>query len=64
MTSAVTAYDYPNRFVDEQQRGPFGRWGHEHLFAALPDGTVLDAARRGVPVPLGLLGSAADRAGA
>jgi hypothetical protein len=31
MTSAITEYDYPSRFVDEQQRGPFrrtpvGRW--------------------------------------
>ncbi len=32
MTSAITAYDRPHRFVDEQQRGPFRSWWHEHTF--------------------------------
>jgi ligand-binding SRPBCC domain-containing protein len=39
MTSAITEYEYPGRFVDEQQRGPFGRWRHEHRFAAEEGGT-------------------------
>lgn len=34
MTSAITEYEYPLRFVDEQQRGPFRQWWHEHTFAA------------------------------
>jgi hypothetical protein len=38
MTSAITSYEYPGRFVDEQQRGPFRRWWHEHTFAAMADG--------------------------
>ena len=41
MTSAVTEYERPVRFVDEQQRGPFRRWWHEHTFTALPDGRTL-----------------------
>lgn len=32
MTSTITAFDRPNRFVDEQVSGPFGRWWHEHSF--------------------------------
>ena len=37
MTSAITSYEYPWRFVDEQQRGPFRRWWHEHTFVAMAD---------------------------
>ncbi|MDX1624182.1 MAG: SRPBCC family protein [Gemmatimonadota bacterium] len=32
--SEVTTWDPPNRFVDEQRRGPFRLWIHEHDFAA------------------------------
>jgi ligand-binding SRPBCC domain-containing protein len=28
----------PHRFVDEQRRGPYRLWHHEHTFRALPDG--------------------------
>ena len=40
MTSAITEYDYPGRFVDEQQRGPFRRWRHEHTFTVINGGTT------------------------
>ncbi len=40
MTSAISEYDYPHRFVDEQQRGPFRRGGHEHTFTALANGAT------------------------
>jgi ligand-binding SRPBCC domain-containing protein len=40
MTSAITEYQCPHRFVDEQQRGPFRRWWHEHTFTALANGAT------------------------
>jgi len=41
MTSAITEYDSPHRFVDEQVRGPFRSWRHEHVFARTPEGTLM-----------------------
>ena len=37
MTSRITAYDRPHRFVDEQVSGPFRHWYHEHLFTDAAD---------------------------
>jgi ligand-binding SRPBCC domain-containing protein len=61
MTSAITAYQYPRRFVDEQQRGPFRRWWHEHTFTAMANGAtrMTDVVEFGSP--LGPLGMMADR---
>jgi ligand-binding SRPBCC domain-containing protein len=38
--TAITAWEPPFRFVDEQLRGPYRRWIHEHTFEASGDGTV------------------------
>jgi ligand-binding SRPBCC domain-containing protein len=57
MTSAITAYDRPRRFVDEQQQGPFRDWWHEHTFVER-DGTtdMTDVVRYSVPAgPVGRL---------
>jgi ligand-binding SRPBCC domain-containing protein len=59
MTSRVTALEAPHRFVDEQVRGPFARFRHEHTFTAVPGGTrmVDEIAFR---APLGVLGRIAE----
>ncbi|MGB9275140.1 MAG: SRPBCC family protein [Terrimicrobiaceae bacterium] len=30
--SEITAWEPPHRFVDEERRGPYRLWQHEHLF--------------------------------
>jgi len=48
--SEITAWEPPHRFVDEQQRGPYRLWIHEHLFEERDGGTlVVDRVRYAVP---------------
>jgi ligand-binding SRPBCC domain-containing protein len=35
----ITAWEPPYRFVDEQIKGPYRQWVHEHLFEEHPDGS-------------------------
>jgi len=60
MTSRITALEAPSRFVDEQLRGPFARFRHEHRFEPSAGGTrmVDDITFR---APLGPLGWVAER---
>jgi ligand-binding SRPBCC domain-containing protein len=60
MTSAITAYERPTRFVDEQQRGPFRLWHHEHRFSATGSGSTLMVDVVRFRAPLGPLGAVAD----
>lgn len=61
----ITAWEPPRRFVDEQLRGPYRLWHHEHLFEEVesPEGAaatrVID--RVLYAVPGGPLGTLADR---
>lgn len=49
-TSEITAWEPPFRFVDEQRRGPYRLWVHEHRFEDVEDGTrVIDHIRYAVP---------------
>ena len=60
LSSRITEFDPPNRFVDEMVRGAFARFRHEHQFLAVEGGTevidIFDYAS-----PLGPLGRLADR---
>ncbi len=57
MTSRITAHEAPHRFVDEQVRGPFALWRHEHRFEPQGEGTrMIDVVDFSSPVgPIGRL---------
>ncbi|MDR6318879.1 SRPBCC family protein [Actinoplanes couchii] len=61
MTSRITAYEPPHRFVDEQTRGPFRALHHEHRFEDLGDGHTRMTDRMTVSAPLGPLGALVTR---
>jgi ligand-binding SRPBCC domain-containing protein len=39
MTSKIVEYQRPHTFVDQMQRGPFGRWRHQHILEKTSYGT-------------------------
>jgi len=39
MTSRISEFERPHRFVDQMVRGPFAFYRHEHLFEAHGEGT-------------------------
>jgi ligand-binding SRPBCC domain-containing protein len=61
MTSRVIELERPHRFVEEQVRGPFRAFHHEHLFEAL-DGATRMIDRIRFDAPLGPLGRLVERA--
>jgi ligand-binding SRPBCC domain-containing protein len=50
----ITAWEPPHRFVDEQRRGPYRLWVHEHRFETRDQGTLVSDHVQ-YAVPLGLL---------
>jgi ligand-binding SRPBCC domain-containing protein len=60
LTSKVTAFEPPTRFVDEQIAGPFASFRHEHRFEVMPGGTrMIDDWEHAAPY--GILGRIVDR---
>lgn len=48
--SEITVWEPGVRFVDEQRRGPYKYWEHEHRFEAVDGGTrMIDHVQYGVP---------------
>ena len=39
--SKITAWEPPHRFIDEQVRGPYRSWVHEHTFLEQDEGTLV-----------------------
>ena len=60
MTSRITELERPRRFVDEQTRGPFRRFHHEHEFQRSEVGTTM-IDRISFDAPLGPLGRVVER---
>jgi hypothetical protein len=61
MTSRITAMTQPESFVDEQVRGPFRRFRHEHEFRPDGPGTLM-IDRVEFTAPFGRLGAIAEPA--
>lgn len=57
--NVIVEFDPPTRFVDEQVKGPFRLYRHEHLFEALEQGTrMTDVVSYETP---GFVGQLADK---
>lgn len=54
----ITAVDFQKRFVDEQRKGPYKLWRHEHVFTPV-DGGVLMEDHVTYRLPLGFIGNIA-----
>ncbi|WP_404436093.1 SRPBCC family protein [Microbacterium aerolatum] len=60
LTTVVFDIDPPHGFCDQQVKGPFGAFHHEHVFIEHPDGTLM---RDTITFrsPFGPLGALVDR---
>jgi ligand-binding SRPBCC domain-containing protein len=59
LTSKITAFDRPNYFVDEMQKGIFKEFKHEHIFQEQKDETLMIDIFN-YTAPFGILGRLAD----
>ncbi len=53
----ITAYNPPEKFVDEQLKGPYSFWHHTHTFKPNKDGVLISDVIK-YSIPLGVLGRA------
>jgi ligand-binding SRPBCC domain-containing protein len=60
MSSVICEYDRPRFFVDEQTKGPFKRFRHEHRFESTETGSVLHDVVE-LEAPLSPIGSLVQR---
>lgn len=60
MTSTITALEEPHRFIDEQVKGPFKDFRHEHVFSTA-DGVTTMSDHVTFTAPLGPLGRIAEQ---
>lgn len=60
MTSKITEYSSPTRFVDQQTSGPFASWWHEHRFEGADGYTLMTDVVR-YRSPAGPIGRLVDR---
>jgi ligand-binding SRPBCC domain-containing protein len=56
----ITEYEPPNRFVDEQAKGPYAYWKHTHAFRPEGDGAIISDEVQ-YALPFGLIGAIAHR---
>ena len=68
LLSSITAFDPPNKehsdsayFRDEQVKGPFAEWRHDHWFASTSAGSTNLTDRFTFTAPYGPLGRVAER---
>jgi ligand-binding SRPBCC domain-containing protein len=61
LTSRVTDYERPRRFVDEQTRGPFQQMRHEHLFEEIGPNHTHMTDRMTASLAFGPAGAVASR---
>ena len=59
-TTRITVWEPPHRFVDEQLRGPYRFWRHEHRFVSEGSGTRIHDEVRYL-LPFGALGRMVHR---
>jgi ligand-binding SRPBCC domain-containing protein len=59
LTVRITEFDFPNRFVDEMEKGAFKRFYHVHEFIKKENGTLM-IDTFDYTSPLGLVGKLAD----
>lgn len=60
LTVRITEFDFPNRFVDEMEKGAFKRFYHVHEFVEKENGTLM-IDTFDYTSPLGFIGKIADR---